>query len=181
MYQNMEVWLSLFRRTHREYYADFFITPPITLMLLWLSLAGADWIWPIWFGVGILLWTFYEYVAHRFISHSVPWFREAHALHHNAQRDYISLHPAVTLAIYGLFWMIFGFGTSALSVGFSTGYVFYSFSHTAFHYAKIEPGHFLYALKMRHALHHRADVNFGVTTSLWDRVFRSEATVRFVT
>jgi sterol desaturase/sphingolipid hydroxylase (fatty acid hydroxylase superfamily) len=33
---------------------------------------------------------------------------------------------------------------------------------------------------MRHALHHRADVNFGVSSSLWDRVFRTEARIRFL-
>lgn len=176
----MDFWLDLFRRTPREYYADFFITPPMTFVLLCISLAHADTYWPFGFGAGILLWTFYEYVAHRFISHQAPMFRQAHALHHLAQRDYIALHPIMTLAIYAAFWMLFGFGASAISVGFSTGYVFYSFAHTAFHYATIEPGHFLYGLKMRHVLHHRADVNYGVTSSLWDRLFGTEATIKFV-
>jgi sterol desaturase/sphingolipid hydroxylase (fatty acid hydroxylase superfamily) len=173
----MEMWLDLFRRTPREYYADFFITPPITLVLLCLSLTDVDWLWPLKFGAGVLLWTFYEYFAHRFISHQVPMFREAHALHHRAQRDYIALHPVMTLAIYGCFWMLFGFGYGAMSVGFSSGYVFYSIAHTSFHYATIEPGHFLYGLKMRHVLHHRSEANFGVTSGLWDRVFRTEANI----
>lgn len=175
----MNAWLDLFRRTPREYYADFFITPPITVALLCLSLMSADWLWPLRFAAGILLWTFYEYFAHRFIAHRVPMFREAHALHHQAQRDFIALHPVMTLALYAAFWMLFGFGAGAVSVGFSTGYVCYSVLHTAFHYAAIEPGNFLYRLKMRHVIHHRADVNFGVTTSLWDRAFKTEATIRF--
>lgn len=175
----METWLNLFRRTPKEYYADFFITPPITLALLVLSLSRATWFWPLGFAAGVLLWTFYEYFAHRFISHRAPMFREAHELHHKAQRDYIALHPIMTLAIYGCFWMLFGFGSGAVSVGFSSGYVFYSFAHTAFHYATIEPGHFLYGLKMRHVLHHRTDVNYGVSNSLWDRVFGTDAKIRF--
>ena len=175
----MKFWLDLFRRTPREYYADFFITPPITVALLVVSLRHADWRWPFGFALGWLLWTFYEYAAHRFISHMIPMFREAHALHHDAQRDYIALHPVMTLSIYGLFWMLFGFGSGSVSVGFSSGYVFYSFAHTAFHYASIEPRDFLYRLKMRHVLHHRTDLNFGVTTALWDRVFRTESTIRF--
>lgn len=175
----MKTWLNLFRRTPREYYADFFITPPITLVLLILSVIYADIFWPIKFAFGWLLWSLYEYVTHRWVSHGLMFFREAHALHHNAQRDYISLHPAVTLAIYGLFWALFGFGYGAVSVGFSCGYVFYAFAHTAFHYATIEPGHFLYGPKLRHAMHHRADVNFGVSSSLWDRVFGTDGRVKF--
>jgi sterol desaturase/sphingolipid hydroxylase (fatty acid hydroxylase superfamily) len=170
----MEMWLSLFRRTPREYYADFFITTPITAVLLFLSLVDPDIFWPVRFGAGVLLWTLYEYVAHRWVSHGLPFFRDAHALHHKAQRDYIALHPAVTLALYLMFWALFGFGYGAMSVGFSVGYVFYAFAHTAFHYATIEPGHFLYGLKMRHVLHHRTDVNFGVTTAF----FRTEGAFR---
>jgi sterol desaturase/sphingolipid hydroxylase (fatty acid hydroxylase superfamily) len=120
----METWLNLFRRTPHEYYADFFITPPITAGLLLLSIIDADIFWPIKFAAGWLLWTFYEYVTHRWISHGLVLFREAHALHHKAQRDYISLHPVMTLAIYMLFWALFGFGYGAMSVGFSCGYVF---------------------------------------------------------
>jgi sterol desaturase/sphingolipid hydroxylase (fatty acid hydroxylase superfamily) len=167
----MNAWLNLFRRTPREYFADFFITPPITLGLLIVSLQGFDLWWPVKFAGGMLIWSFYEYMAHRFIAHRVPYFREAHALHHQAQRDYISLHPIMSLAMYGAFWMLFGFGSGAISVGFSTGYVVYSFAHTAFHYATIEPGHFMYGLKMRHVLHHRADCNYGVVTGFWDRIF----------
>lgn len=176
----MEAWLNLFRRTRREYFADFFITPPLTLGLLLISLSQADWWWPVLFGVGLLLWTFYEYATHRWVAHGVPIFREAHALHHKAQRDYIALHPLMTLAIYVLFWALFGFGGGAISAGFSAGYVFYSVLHTAFHYSAIEPGQRLYGLKLRHALHHRADCNYGVSTSLWDRVFGTEAEIRLV-
>jgi sterol desaturase/sphingolipid hydroxylase (fatty acid hydroxylase superfamily) len=170
----MNAWLNFFRRTPREYYADFFITPPITLVLLALSLTHADILWPIEFCIGGLMWTFYEYVTHRWVSHGVKFFREAHALHHQKQRDYISLHPIVTVLFYALFWMLFGFSSSALMVGFSVGYIIYSIEHTAFHYSTIDPGHLLYGLKMRHIFHHRADVNFGVSTSLWDRIFNTE-------
>lgn len=175
----METWLNLFRRTPREYYADFFLTPPITLVLLTFSLTHADLWWPVRFCAGLLLWTFYEYFAHRFVSHQVPLIKEAHALHHHAQRDFIALHPIMTLAIYAAFWMLFGFGYGAVSVGFSVGYVIYSIAHTAFHYATIGPGNYFYGMKMRHVMHHRSDVNFGVITGLWDRLFKTEASQKF--
>lgn len=176
----MRFWLDLFRRTPREYFADFFITPPITAALLIVSLShGFGFMWAVKFAAGLMIWTFYEYFAHRFIAHRVPLFKEAHDLHHQAQRDYISLHPIMTLSLYAGFWMLFGFGSGAVSVGFSTGYIVYSVAHTAFHYAMIEPGHFWYGLKMRHVLHHRSDTNFGVTTALWDRCFNTEAKIKF--
>jgi sterol desaturase/sphingolipid hydroxylase (fatty acid hydroxylase superfamily) len=174
----MNIWLNLFRRTPPEYFADFFITAPITLTLLCFSLANADTYWPFSFAAGLLIWTFYEYIAHRFVAHGVPLFKEAHQLHHDHQRDYIALHPVMTLALYGAFWMLFGFGSSAISVGFSVGYLIYATMHTAFHYAVIDPGNIFYGPKMRHVIHHRVDANFGVTTSLWDRVFKTEYIIK---
>jgi sterol desaturase/sphingolipid hydroxylase (fatty acid hydroxylase superfamily) len=168
-------WLDLFRRTRREYYADFFITPPITLALLIISVwHGLSFLWPIQFAVGAIGWTLYEYATHRWILHRILLFRDMHALHHAHQRDYIAVHPLVTIAVYALVAAIFGIGSSAVTVGFSTAYIAYSCMHTAFHYAEIDNGHWLYRMKMRHAAHHRMEVNFGVSTSLWDRVFRTE-------
>ena len=115
----------------------------------------------------------YEYAIHR-ASHHAPWLRDLHWLHHRNQRDYIALHPALTLGTYGLIWLVFGIQAAPFAVGFSVGYVAYAGLHTAFHYAQIRPGHPLWAAKQRHAAHHRYhDVSFGVTWGLWDRVFRT--------
>src|SRR5882762_1622101 len=117
----MQAWLNLFRRTRREYFADFFITPPITLALLVVSLLHSfSVLWPLQFLAGMVAWTFYEYASHRWVLHGLPFFREAHDLHHAHQRDYIAVHPLVTIALYAVLWMIFGVGSSAVTVGFST-------------------------------------------------------------
>jgi sterol desaturase/sphingolipid hydroxylase (fatty acid hydroxylase superfamily) len=168
-------WLRIFRLTKREYYADFFITPPITLALLAVSLwHGLTPWWPVQFALGALGWTAYEYALHRWVLHRVPGFRDMHALHHDNQRDYIAVHPVVTIAVYAIVAAIFGLQSSAVTVGFSSAYIAYSVLHTAFHYTTIGRGHWLYGMKMRHVAHHRTDCNFGIVTSLWDRVFRTE-------
>ena len=171
----MRYWLNFFRRTRREYFADFFITPPITVALLALSLSTSfSATWPLKFLAGLVLWTFYEYATHRWVMHAIWPFREAHALHHADQQDYIALHPLVTLGLYAVTAAIFGVNSSAVTVGFSVGYIVYSSYHTAFHYAIIWPTSWLYQPKLRHDIHHRMPKNFGVTTSLWDRIFGTE-------
>jgi sterol desaturase/sphingolipid hydroxylase (fatty acid hydroxylase superfamily) len=168
-------WLRLFRLTKREYYADFFITPPTTLAMLVFSIRdGVSVRWCCGLAIGLLGWSLYEYALHRWVLHKVPGFRDMHDLHHARQKDYIAVHPALTLSIYAALWAVFGFGSSAVMIGFSLGYIAYSVTHTAFHYTHIPKGHWLYGMKMRHAAHHRTDVCFGVTTSLWDKIFNTE-------
>jgi sterol desaturase/sphingolipid hydroxylase (fatty acid hydroxylase superfamily) len=165
--------LNFFRLTRREYYADFFITPPITLAFLVVSLKTSTsmW-WPLEFLGGLFAWTFYEYVTHRWVSHRFWFLQDAHFLHHEKQTDYIAIPPAVTVSLYAIFWALFGFQSSSVMLGFSVGYISYSTAHTAFHYARIRPGDFWFNAKRRHALHHKNEnENFGVTTPIWDFVF----------
>lgn len=165
----------IFRLTKREYYADFFITPPITIAMIVESVRdGVSVLWFAYLVGGLIAWSLYEYALHRWVLHKVWLFRDLHDLHHAKQRDYIAVHPIITLALYGLLWAMFGFGSSPVMIGFTTGYIIYSIAHTAFHYAPISKGNWLYRLKMRHAAHHRTDVNFGVTSRLWDKIFNTE-------
>lgn len=166
--------VGLFRLTRREYFLDFYITPPLTIALTAASLRGAglSFDWAAAFLAGVIAWTLYEYAVHRWVSHGWFFFRDVHALHHDDQRDYIAIHPAITLTIYAALWLTFGRQSSAGALGFSAGYVIYSAAHTAFHYADIKPGGLLFRAKRHHALHHAfPNVNFGVTSPLWDRAF----------
>lgn len=164
----------LFRLTKREYYADFLITLPITFVFLIISAIHN--IGVMWAGrllLGIAIWTFYEYAVHRWVLHAwITWF---HAWHHEDQRDYIALHPILTVAMYCVSLALFGQNHSDVFLGFSVGYVIYAALHTAFHYATIKSGHPLFKLKRRHAIHHSIDDNnYGVVTGFWDRVFGTE-------
>lgn len=174
MMMHAHVWLlSLFRLTRRQYFADFFITPPLTIFLAcytWLQ--STPWQWLLAVVVGWCAWTFYEYALHRWGLHELPVLRDIHALHHRNQTDYIAVPPWVTLISYAAFWLVFGLHSTAFMVGFSFGYIVYAAMHTACHYLDPQPGQFLFGVEQRHALHHRySNVNFGISTSLWDRVF----------
>jgi len=168
-------WTEFFRLSKREYFADFFITPPVTALMVGLSLyKGASLRWPLFFGLGVLAWTLYEYLMHRWGLHQVWGLRVLHAMHHKNDRDYIATHPAITVAAYIGFWFMFGVTSSAFAAGFSAGYVIYAAMHTLYHYTTILPGDWLFGLKRRHALHHRFETyNFGVSTPLWDIVFQT--------
>lgn len=174
MFKTPEWLLKLFRLTKKEYFADFFITPPITLAYGIYSITHTFSVW--WFplfALGWAFWTFYEYALHRWGLHEI--LTDIHELHHKNQKDYIALHPAITLAIYATFFLVFGPVSSSFTVGFYVGYIVYTSLHTAFHYAQIPQGHPLYAMKWRHVAHHRFhDVSYGVTTGLWDRLFKTE-------
>ena len=173
----LPAWLpTLVRLTRREYFADFFVTPPITLALAVVSIShGVSLRWLMLFAAGWFAWTLYEYAVHR-ISHHAPWLSDLHWLHHRNQKDYIGLHPALTLLFYVVVWLLFGFSAAPFAIGFSVGYIVYAALHTAFHYAHIREGDWLWALKQRHVAHHRFhDRYFGVTWDLWDAVFRTRA------
>lgn len=69
-------------------------------------------------------------------------------------------------------WVLWGTGVAVGYAGFLVGYGAFLFVHYAVHHWTIRPTDTLYRLKMMHAAHHRLDdVNYGVTTTLWDRVF----------
>lgn len=170
------VWLvRLFRLTRHQYFADFFITPPLTVVLAAASLRhDFGWRWLPLFALGWAFWTLYEYVVHR-ASHEMPWLVDVHWLHHRNTKEYIGLPPELTLALYATAWLAFGFKAAPFAVGFSFAYIAYAALHTAFHYAHIRPGHPLDRMKQRHVAHHRFhDRCFGVTTGLWDRALGTE-------
>ena len=58
--------------------------------------------------------------------------------------------------------------------GFILGYLVYDGSHYAIHHFRMRSG-FLLLIKKHHMLHHHADHDggFGVSSPLWDHVFRT--------
>lgn len=141
------------------------------------------------FTFALFFWTFAEYILHRFLFH---WLTEnkyvkrfhfiMHGSHHAYPRDEERLLmppvPGLILAsiLFGFFYVIFTLlglpvFTWAFFPGFFLGYLLYSFLHRATHVAK-PPKRFKYLWK-HHALHHYKYPNkaFGVSNTLWDRVF----------
>lgn len=149
-----------------EYYADFVTVPLIIAVLAMLYPVNLAMV-----AAGIALWSIAEYVIHRHLFHRLPVMKPAHDEHHekpSGKTGVTSWHSA--LIFVTLFWLL----PPSLLIGVTGGYLAYIVLHHAYHHWTIGPASPLYAGKMRHAMHHRGDeVNFGVTTTLWDHVFRT--------
>lgn len=143
----------------------------------------------LFFVFSMFSWTLAEYLLHRYLFH---WVSEnkfvqrfhfiMHGSHHLYPRDTERLLmppvPGFIMAalLFGIFYVIFSIigypvYTWAYFPGFFLGYLLYSFVHRATHVNK-PPKRFKYLWK-HHSLHHYKypDKAFGVSNTLWDRVF----------
>ncbi|HVW96287.1 MAG TPA: sterol desaturase family protein [Mucilaginibacter sp.] len=142
------------------------------------------------FAGGLFVWTFIEYVMHRFVFHYVPegkaWAMRLHFIFHGVHHDYPSdrlrlvLPPSVSIPLATGFFFLFkalmpinylwGFFP-----GFILGYLFYDISHYAIHHFNFK-GSIWKKIKQHHMLHHYQDPakGYGVSSPLWDKVFRSD-------
>ena len=140
---------------------------------------------------GLFLWTFAEYMLHRFVFHFRPrnatqekiifLFLESH--HAQPQdKTRLVMPPVVSipmaLIFYGLFYGLVGrllgapLWVAPLSAGFLIGYLVYDLTHYATHHFPMRKGIFKF-LKRYHMQHHykTPDQRFGVSSPLWDMVF----------
>lgn len=133
------------------------------------------------FFLGMLGWTFTEYVLHRGLGHrgeAKNPFSVEHLAHH-ADVSYFAPTSKKVLAIGAasavvgpLMFVTLGALGVAWGAGFLVMYVAYEVIHRRLHTA---PGKSRYGRwARRHHLHHhyrRPQLNHGVTTPLWDMVF----------
>ncbi len=136
--------------------------------------------------VGVLAWTFTEYILHRFVFHFMPsseFGKRIHFIFHGVHHDYpndsrrLVMAPTVsiTLAVifYSLFYFLFGESYVApFFTGYVAGYIFYDMTHYAIHHYNFKSKFWL-NLKKHHMVHHYMDGNngYGVSSKLWDHVF----------
>jgi sterol desaturase/sphingolipid hydroxylase (fatty acid hydroxylase superfamily) len=167
------------------YFAEFLLFPPLVLLATALALHGLKplrlAIWLVVYATGIGAWTLIEYLVHRVIFHHMPILSRMHERHHESPRQLIGA-PAwasASLCLIGVAlpcWVVLGFYLStAVTAGMVTGYLWYVFVHYAVHHWELRRDSYLYRARLRHARHHYLSdrSNFGVTTDLWDRVFRT--------
>ena len=177
-------------------------TPWWTVPLLWLPIISVLFIYgvyahslPVLPAVGVasagwLTWTFMEYGLHRTLFHWKPQTRWGprmhfilHGVHHDWHQDPYRLVMPPSVSI--LLSLLFGAGFFLLAgpswfwpfhAGFIAGYLFYDVAHYSLHHHKIRNPLFL-KLKKHHLLHHHSKAHserkFGVSTTLWDHVFRT--------
>ena len=164
---------------------------PVIAFLIWRTAARHDLAWYAalgMFAVGVLAWTFVEYVLHRWVFHWIedsPRGKRIHFLLHGVHHDFpndkdrlvMPLGFSVPLAVvfYGAFMLLMGVRVGEVFfAGFILGYLCYDGGHYAIHHFRMGSS-FLRLIKKHHMLHHHADHDggFGVSSPLWDHVFRT--------
>ena len=137
--------------------------------------------------VGVAAWTLTEYLVHRYLFHFVPRNRLAvalaylsHGVHHAYPRDpdrlvmpLIASAP-VAGALFAAGRLIAGSSSYPFLAGFAAGYLMYDLIHHHIHKHESPRGVFRW-LRRYHLQHHytATDRQFGVSTPIWDYVFRT--------
>ncbi len=180
--------------THISPIAILIIWIPILVVCFWLGSLHpkSDWSITI-FGVliGLFIWTFSEYILHRFLFHFKPhngWQERVaflfHGVHHAQPKvkTRLVMPPAVSIPLaslfYGLFYLVFEVILNAgqwmfpAFAGFLIGYLIYDLMHYATHHFPMRKGIWK-QLKRLHMQHHYKypDQLFGVSSPIWDYVF----------
>ena len=178
---------------------------PVTIVVMWVPVAsfllvysavsapgpGFPWYIPLGVVGGLLLWTFAEYMLHRFVFHYQPRtprqekiFFLFHGIHHAQPQDKTRLVMPLVVSIplaavfYGLFVLVLDtllgvpLWVNPLMAGFIIGYLIYDLTHYATHHFPMRSRVAKY-LKRHHMMHHYKDemTKFGVSSPLWDWVF----------
>jgi sterol desaturase/sphingolipid hydroxylase (fatty acid hydroxylase superfamily) len=134
---------------------------------------------------GMVFWSLFEYIAHRYIFHWVAASASAkkivyvlHGNHHHYPRDRERLFmppvPSLIIAsvVFSLMYLLMGTNAFMFFPGFILGYLMYGSMHYAIH-AWNPPFKWMKPLWRNHHLHHYKDehMGFGVSSTLWDHVF----------
>lgn len=143
------------------------------------------------FGLGLVLWTFLEYVLHRWAFHErVLGMKVAREhIEHHAKVDYfapLSVKLAIAAPIVGAIFVVglvvggaFAGAVSfasGLVIGVLTGWIVYEVIHRRIHVAGPINAYGRWA-RRHHLSHHfgNAKLNHGVSTPFWDHVFGTYA------
>lgn len=124
--------------------------------------------------MGLVIYSFVEYLFHRWLFHAGPAvFTNGHNQHHADPLGYDSLPfflPAlVSLALARIYMLVMPTGFALLVASTVTfGYVVYGLGHFAIHHVQFKQPLLRRWAALHHIHHYHPDKNFGVTTPLWD-------------
>ncbi|MBG6233935.1 sterol desaturase/sphingolipid hydroxylase (fatty acid hydroxylase superfamily) [Pedobacter sp. CAN_A7] len=177
-----------------RFYVPLLVYIPVIIYLGWhtLSILQMDLInFFGYMGLGLVVWSFAEYVLHRFVFHFYPKStlgKRIHFIFHGVHHDYpndanrLVMPPSASipmaLAFYFLFKALLPVGANdVFFVGFITGYLVYDMTHYALHHANFKSGIWK-RLKQHHMLHHYSDATkgYGVSSDFWDNILGSNFT-----
>lgn len=194
--------IRLFKSDFLEFFTHIH---PLVVLTIWLPVVvifiliainerpeGASWLYaPVGFIAGMFLWTFVEYIVHRFVFHfrpRTPWQERVsflfHGVHHAQpmSKTRLVMPPVVSISgavlFYALFYLVFDVllnaphWCAAIFSGFAAGYLAYDMLHYSTHHFKIK-WKVWQSLRRHHLRHHAQtpDMRFGVSSPLWDYVF----------
>lgn len=159
---------------------------PVVVALLYFSIARGE-LGALatvgWVAAGVFVWTISEYWLHRKLFH-LPFQRIyyfLHGIHHYYPNDMTRLvmPPGASVLMAIGFWFLADWicGTTIalpFFAGFVAGYIWYDMTHYWTHIAKPKT-RWGKMIRRNHMLHHFKDPTkkFGVTTPVWDIVFRT--------
>jgi sterol desaturase/sphingolipid hydroxylase (fatty acid hydroxylase superfamily) len=164
--------------------------PIMVAGVIWnlLGPGPSPWCWIGLPAAGLLLWSFLEYVLHSQAFHRVTTvpvlqsLQQTHLDHHNEPKDTKQLvvrlarSLPVTAVLFAAAWAVLRSGPLAalLMVGVVSGYLAYEVLHYWIH-LRGRRRWLLAPLVKHHLYHHYKDPSrcFGVTSPLWDWVFRT--------
>jgi sterol desaturase/sphingolipid hydroxylase (fatty acid hydroxylase superfamily) len=135
------------------------------------------------FLLGIISWTLLEYLLHRFVFHRFRGLLGSlHHEHHGTPRNlqYLFVRPPYSIGVSALSVLMLWLATSNIvqslqfMAGIWLGYIYYETVHYRVHFSPAEGG-LLRRQRRAHFRHHfhNAKKCFGVTSPLWDYVFRT--------
>jgi len=178
--------MNLFKLEHSKtaYRADFALYGiTVVLLAVFLLVAGphAQRLEMVAFALlGLGSWSGIEYALHRFVLHGLQPFRQWHRQHHQRPTALICASTILSASLIAIlvFLPVLLLGdlwrACALTLGLLTGYLGYAITHHAIHHWRADNA-WLKERKYWHALHHHSEQPgcYGVTSSVWDRVFGS--------
>lgn len=169
---------------------------PVVAICLVLAIGRDDLAVPSVIGIfllGLASWTLAEYLLHRFVFHFEPdtrWGRRLHFIIHGVHHEYphdpmrLVMPPSVSVPLAILVFLLFRLLVGPVwslpfFAGFLVGYLFYDMTHFHIHHHRSD-NRLSLALRRYHYRHHfqQSDRGYGVTSSLWDRVFRTVPVLR---
>jgi sterol desaturase/sphingolipid hydroxylase (fatty acid hydroxylase superfamily) len=145
------------------------------------------------FFAGIGGWTLLEYLLHRFVFHFEPdtrWGKRLHFIIHGVHHDFphdpmrLVMPPSVSVPLAVVFFLLFrallgpAWALPAFA-GLILGYLIYDMTHYHVHHHRAK-NRLSLLVRRYHYRHHfqQSDRGYGVTSPLWDRVFRTAPLVR---
>lgn len=177
--------------THVHPIVPLLLWTPVIFFLLYRGktvklVSGSEFAWLFFFG--ILLWTFTEYILHRYVFH---WSAKSaagkyfvflfHGLHHDDPQDptRLVMPPVPAVLIVCLLWSLFSLIFPAqyievIMAYFLVGYLCYDYIHYATHHFAMTSKVGRY-LRKYHLQHHFSGERskYGVSSPLWDYVFKT--------